>query len=103
MKQDIAPVKAQSYSHVLFTSKHRQQRRYVLADGNVAIIMLKVCTVIWHSLLSRKNPATDASSVLTVRHRTRRCELRHQLLYSLEHFHVQSPPPKWPILCRVGR
>ena len=41
MKQDNAPVKAQSYSHILFTSKHRQQHR--LADGNVAIIMLKVC------------------------------------------------------------
>ena len=61
MKQDNAPVKAQSYSHILFTSKHCQQHRYVLSDGNVAIIMLKVCTVIWHSLLSRKNPATDAS------------------------------------------
>jgi len=27
MKQDNAPVKAQSYSHILFTSKHRQQHR----------------------------------------------------------------------------
>jgi len=68
MKQDNAPVKAQSYSHILFTSKHRQQHRYVLADGNVAVIMLKVCTVIWHSLLSRKNPATDASSKSVIAH-----------------------------------
>ena len=40
----------------------------MLADGNVAIIMLKVCTVILHSLLSRKNPATDASSKSAVAH-----------------------------------
>jgi len=68
VKQDNAPVKAQSYSHILLTSKHRQQHRYVLADGNVATIMLKVCTVIWHSLLSRKNPATDASSKSAIAH-----------------------------------
>jgi len=88
MKQDNAPIKAQSHSHILFTSKHRQQHRYVLADGNVAIIMLKVCTVIWDSLLSRKNPATDASSKSAIAH-VGACEVRHQLLYSLEHFHVQ--------------
>jgi len=75
MKQDNATVKAQSYrpSHTLFTSKHRQQHRYVLADGNVAIILLKVCVVIWHSPLSRKNPATDASSKSAIAHVDANC------------------------------
>ena len=89
MKQDNAPVKAQSYSYILFTSKHRQQHRYVLADGNVAIIMLKVCTVIWHSLLSSKNPATDASSKSAIAHVGANCGTSCCTRWKLEHFHVQ--------------
>jgi len=76
-----------SHSHILSTTKHRQQHRYVLADGNVAIIMLKACTVIWHSLLSRKNHATDASSKSAIAHVGANCG--PSWLYSLEHFHVQ--------------